>query len=175
MKASQNWRGERGAKETSGTPLWNLKNPEFTAFWLFFLVVYNVRMLLHGGGGGGGASGTLATCALQHLRKVFASGVVLHISYFFFYFVSILVFFPYEDHTVLLLYKIFLCFSCPAYVLSVLPDNSYLSLGNRLHFRGPTPPVIAVATSGVGPAVLLFVEEVCQVLRFETNSVPRYQ
>ena len=53
MKASQNWRGERGAKETSGTPLWNLKNPEFTAFWLFFLVVYNVRMLLHGGGGGG--------------------------------------------------------------------------------------------------------------------------
>ena len=58
---------------------------------------------------------------------------------------------------------------------TVLPDNAYLSLGKRLHFRGPTLPVIAVATSEVGPAVLLFVEEVCQVLRFQTNSVPRYQ
>ena len=57
----------------------------------------------------------------------------------------------------------------------VLPDNAYLSLGKRLHFRGPTLPVIAVATSEVGPAALLFVEEVCQVLRFQTNSVPRYQ
>ena len=61
------------------------------------------------------------------------------------------------------------------YQVSVLPDNAYLSLGKRLHFRGPTLPVIAVATSEVGPAVLLFVEEVCQVLRFQTNSVPRYQ
>ena len=59
--------------------------------------------------------------------------------------------------------------------ISVLPDNAYLSLGKRLHFRGPTLPVIAVATSEVGPAVLLFAEEVCQVLRFQTNSVPRYQ
>ena len=59
--------------------------------------------------------------------------------------------------------------------LTVLPDNAYLSLGKRLHFRGPTLPVIAVAASEVGPAVLLFVEEACQVLRFETNSVPRYQ
>ena len=58
---------------------------------------------------------------------------------------------------------------------SVLPDNAYLSLGKRLHFRVPTLAVIAVATSEVGPAVLLFVEEVCQVLRFQTNSVPRYQ
>ena len=58
---------------------------------------------------------------------------------------------------------------------TVLPDNAYLSLGKRLHFRGPTLPVIAVATSEVGPAVLLVVEEVCQVLRFQTNSVPRYQ
>ena len=47
---------------------------------------------------------------------------------------------------------------------TVLPDNVSLSLGKRLHFRGPTLPVIAVATSEVGPAVLLFVEEVCQVL-----------
>ena len=54
-------------------------------------------------------------------------------------------------------------------------DNAYLSLRKRLHFRGPTLPVIAVATSEVGPAVLLFVEEACQVLRFQTNSVPRYQ
>ena len=60
-------------------------------------------------------------------------------------------------------------------LITVLPDNAYLSLGKRLHFRGPTLPVIAVATSEVGPAVLLFVEEVCQVLRFQTNSVPRYQ
>ena len=59
--------------------------------------------------------------------------------------------------------------------VSVLPDNAYLSLGKPLHFRGPTLPVIAVATSEVGPAVLLFVEEVCQVLRFQTNAVPRYQ
>ena len=51
-------------------------------------------------------------------------------------------------------------------MFSVLPDNTYLSLGESLHFRGPTLPVIAVATSEVGPAVLLFVEEVCQVLRF---------
>ena len=58
---------------------------------------------------------------------------------------------------------------------SVLPDNAYLSLGKRLHFRGPTLPVIAVATSEVGPAVLLFVEKACQVLRFQTISVPRYQ
>ena len=58
---------------------------------------------------------------------------------------------------------------------SVLPDNAYLSLRKRLHFCGPTLPVIAVATSEVGPAVLLFVEEACQVLRFQTNSVPRYQ
>ena len=57
----------------------------------------------------------------------------------------------------------------------MLPDNAYLSLGKRLHFRGPTLPVIAVATSEVGPAVLLFIEEACQVLRFQTNSVPRYQ
>ena len=61
------------------------------------------------------------------------------------------------------------CFS------TVLPDNAYLSLEKRLHFLGPTLPVMAVATSEVGPAVLLFVEEVCQVLRFQTNSVPRYQ
>ena len=60
-------------------------------------------------------------------------------------------------------------------IVSVLPDNASLSLGKRLHFRGPTLPVIAVATSEVVPAVLLFVEEVCQVLRFQTNSVPRYQ
>ena len=59
--------------------------------------------------------------------------------------------------------------------VTVLPDNAYLSLGKRLHFCGPTLPVIAVATSEVGPAVLLFVKEVCQVLRFETNSVPQYQ
>ena len=59
--------------------------------------------------------------------------------------------------------------------LTVLPDNAYLSLGKRLHFRGPTLPVIAVATSEVSPAVLLFVKEVCEVLRFQTNSVPRYQ
>ena len=58
---------------------------------------------------------------------------------------------------------------------TVLPDNAYLSLEKRLHFRGPTLPVIALATSEVGPAVLLFVEEVCHVLRFQTNSVPRYQ
>ncbi|CAN0356303.1 unnamed protein product, partial [Ascophyllum nodosum] len=37
--------------------------------------------------------------------------------------------------------------------LTVLPDNAYLSLGKRLHFRGPTLPVIAVATSEVGPTV----------------------
>ena len=61
------------------------------------------------------------------------------------------------------------------YIYTVLPDNAYLSLRKRLHFRGSTLPVIAVATSEVGPAVLLFVEEVCQVLRFQTNSVPRYQ
>ena len=59
--------------------------------------------------------------------------------------------------------------------VSVLPDNAYLSLGKRLHFRGPTLPMIAVTTSEVGPAVLLFVEELCQSLRFKTNSVPRYQ
>ena len=59
--------------------------------------------------------------------------------------------------------------------MSVLPDNAYLPLGKRLNFRGPTLPVIAVATSEVGPAGMLFVEEACQVLRFETNSVPRYQ
>ena len=59
--------------------------------------------------------------------------------------------------------------------ITVLPDNAYISLGKRLHFRGSTLPVIAVATSEVGPAVLLFVEEVCQVLRFQTNSFPRYQ
>ena len=59
--------------------------------------------------------------------------------------------------------------------VAVLLDNAYLSLGKRLHFRGPTLPVIAMATSKVVPAVLLFVEEMCQVLRFETNSVPQYQ
>ena len=46
----------------------------------------------------------------------------------------------------------------------MLPDNAYLSLEKSLHLRGPTLPVIVVATSEVGPAVLLFVEEVCQVL-----------
>ena len=34
---------------------------------------------------------------------------------------------------------------------------------------------IAMATSEVGPAVSLFVSEVCKVLRFEANSVPRYK
>ena len=57
---------------------------------------------------------------------------------------------------------------------AVLPDNASLSLGKWLHFRGPTLPVIAVTTSEVGPAVLLSVEEVCEVLRSQTNSVPRY-
>ena len=56
------------------------------------------------------------------------------------------------------------CRTTPIYHL----ENAYI-------FAGPTLPVIAVATSEVGPAVVLFVEEVCQVLRFETNSVPRYQ
>ena len=60
-------------------------------------------------------------------------------------------------------------------MFSVLPDNAYLSLGKRLFIRGPTLSVIAVDPSEVGPAVLLFVEEICQVLRFQTNSVPRYQ
>ena len=66
-------------------------------------------------------------------------------------------------------------FICTTLDYPVLPDNAYLSLGKRLHFPGPTLPVIAVATSQVDAAVLLFVEEVCQVLRFQTNSVPRYQ
>ena len=56
-----------------------------------------------------------------------------------------------------------------------VPTTAYLSLGKSLHFCGPTLPVIAVAASEVGPAVLLFVEEVCEVVRFQTNSVPRYQ
>ena len=47
---------------------------------------------------------------------------------------------------------------------SVLPDNASLSPRKRLHFRGPTLPVIAVATSEVDPAVLLFIKEVCEVL-----------
>ena len=58
---------------------------------------------------------------------------------------------------------------------AVLSDNASFSLGKCLHFRGPTLPVIAVATSEVGSAVLLFVEEVCEVLPFQTISVPRYQ
>ena len=58
------------------------------------------------------------------------------------------------------------------YSIAVLPDNAYLSLGKRLHFRGPTLPVIAVATPEVGPAVLLFVEEVCQVLAIRNQFCP---
>ena len=58
------------------------------------------------------------------------------------------------------------CYDDEECTQTVLPDNAYLSLGKCLHFRGPTLPVIAVATSEVGPTVLLFVEEVCQVLRF---------
>ena len=74
-----------------------------------------------GGGGIGYARDLRSTTPM----KVFASGVVLHISYFFVYFVSILLFFSYEDQTVLLLYKI--CFAFPA------RHTTYYWMGNRKH------------------------------------------
>ena len=62
-----------------------------------------------------------------------------------------------------------------SHIISVLPENVSLSPEKRLYFCWPRLPVIAVAASEMGPAILLFVEEVCEVLRFQANSVPRYQ
>ena len=54
----------------------------------------------------------------------------------------------------------------------MLPDNAYSSLGKRLHFRGSTLPVIAVATSEVDPAVLLFVERGVPSLAIRNQLCP---
>ena len=62
-----------------------------------------------------------------------------------------------------------LCYFLP--ILSSVAGQRLFITWKTLTFSRAHATLIAVATSEVGPAVLLFVEKVCQVLRFQTNSV----
>ena len=57
------------------------------------------------------------------------------------------------------------------HLVKVLPESASLSCNKCSFFRRTT----LYATSEVGPAVSLFVAEVCEVLRFYAISVRRYQ